>query len=307
MGRFRRMNKLIKEESNMRHVELNFSMMDKRHMGIGGSDANIIWRNDREELNKLYNTKGTINKDVKSEDLSDVFPVQMGILSEELNIKWFEKRQDYKVLRGGCYSNAFAQRTYKNYYPFFCHTDGIVLNSYGERDTFLECKHTNPFGTIKDKITSYMPQLQFYMMHLKVNSCWLSIIRGNAEPIVHEIESNAVYQEELNGLCCEFWDRVQHRNPYIEGDNYMTPHHDLVDDIYIDNKKDYDMKDTEWDNICDRLDQTAGAVDIFNDAKKELKALVPKDASKCTTETSKWIATSGKKSITLRKKKEGEV
>ena len=289
----------------MKHVEMEFTMMDKRHMGIGGSDANIIWRNNPEELAKLYNTKGTINKDVKGEDLSDVFPVQMGILTEELNTLWFEKKYDWKVDRGGCYSNCL--NSLDDGYPFYCHTDGIVLDSYGQPTTFLECKHTNPFGTVKEKIDSYMPQLQFYMMHLDVRSCWLSIIRGNVEPVVYEIESNVVYQHELNKLCSDFWDRVQSQEPYVEDDQHSTPHLDLVNDVLIDKKKDYDMKDTSWDSICDRLDQTAGAVDIFNEAKKELKALVPKDASKCTTETSKWVATSGKKSITLRKKKEGDV
>ena len=291
----------------MKHVEMEFTMMDKRHMGIGGSDANIIWRNNPEELAKLYNTKGTINKDVKGEDLSDVFPVQMGILTEELNTQWFEKKYDWKVDRGGCYSNALSIQHTHNQYPFFCHTDGIVLDSYGQPTTFLECKHTNPFGTVKEKIDSYMPQLQFYMMHLQVSSCWLSIIRGNVQPVVYEIEANGVYQHELNLLCIDFWKRVQKRDPYAEGSHHWTPHLDLVNDVLIDKKKDYDMKDTSWDSICDRLDQTAGAVDIFNEAKKELKALIPKDASKCTTETSKWVATSGKKSITLRKKKEGDV
>ena len=37
----------------MKHVEMEFTMMDKRYMGIGGSDANIIWRNNPEELAKL--------------------------------------------------------------------------------------------------------------------------------------------------------------------------------------------------------------------------------------------------------------
>lgn len=291
----------------MKHVEMEFTMMDKRHMGIGGSDANIIWRNIPEELNKLYNIKGTINKDIKGEDLSDVFPVQMGILTEQLNIKWFEKKYDWKVDRGGCYSNAF--NSLDDGYPFFCHTDGIVLDSYGQPTTFLECKHTNPFGTVKEKIASYMPQLQFYMMHLEVNSCWLSIIRGNVEPVVYEIDANPEYQHKLNLLCIEFWKRVQNRSPYPDSYAHAIDetHHDLVKDVLINKKKDYDMKDTNWNSICDRLDQTEGAVDIFNEAKKELKALVPKDASKCTTETSKWTATSGMKSITLRKKKEGDV
>ncbi len=277
----------------MQFVDKNLSLMQSRHLGIGGSDANILWKNEEDSIYNLFLNK---TGEKEQEDLSDNFPVQLGIVSEELNISWFEKTQGKKVERGGCYANI---KDYKDY-PYYTHTDGIVLDKNGNQTTFLECKHTNPFGSMKDKIISYLPQLQYYMMHLQVDHCYLSIIPGNGEPKVFEIAEDTDFQDTLHTLCRKFWHCVKNRNFILSNSD---DHKELEKNPIIDNLKDYNMEDTEWNKIADTLDQTSGAVDIFESNKKKLKALMPADAKTATTDESNWIAIRSKNNrVSLKKK-----
>jgi hypothetical protein len=281
----------------MKYLDSKLSVMDKRHLGIGGSDANILWRNNEDSVYNLYKIK-TLQE--TPENLSHVFPVQLGILSEELNIQWFEYSHLRTVERGGCYAN-FTD--YKDY-PHYTHTDGIVLDDYtSNQETFIECKHTNPFGSMKDKVISYLPQLQFYMMHLQVDYCYLSVIRGNTEPNVFEIQADKKFQEQLHKLCTKFWKSIEEKKFILEANDKK----DLEKNPIIDGLKDYNMSDTEWDKISDTLDQTSGAVDIFESNKKKLKSLMPADAKTATTNKSNWIATRSKNNRVSIKQKAKEV
>ena len=277
----------------MQFVDKNLSLMKSRHQGIGGSDANILWKNEEDSIYNLFLNK---TGEKEQEDLSDNFPVQLGILSEELNIRWFEKTQGRKVERGGCYANI---KEYKDY-PYYCHTDGIVLDKNGNQLTFLECKHTNAFNTMRSKIISYLPQLQYYMLHLQVDHCYLSIIPGNGEPKVFEIAEDKDFQDTLHTLCRKFWHSVKNKNFILSNSD---DHKELEKNPIIDNLKDYDMEDTEWNSICGVLDQTVGAAESFEEHKKKLKELMPADAKTATTDESNWIAIRSKNNrVSLKKK-----
>ena len=76
----------------------------------------------------------------------------------------------------------------------------------------------------------------------------------------------------------------------------------------VNDWKDYNMQDSEWDKLSDNLDQTQGAVEIYNDTKTKLKSIVPKDAKTATTVKSIWIAVRSKNNrLSIRKKNEKEL
>src|SRR5262245_64518255 len=55
---------------------------------IGGSDARIIMGNDEPALLRLWREK---RGEAEPEDLSDNLVVQLGIVTEDLNRRWFER------------------------------------------------------------------------------------------------------------------------------------------------------------------------------------------------------------------------
>ena len=60
--------------------------IDRRYF-IGGSDARIIMGDDEAALIRLWQEK---RGEVEPEDLSRNLPVQLGLVTEELNRRWYE-------------------------------------------------------------------------------------------------------------------------------------------------------------------------------------------------------------------------
>ncbi len=272
-------------------------LMHGRHLGLGGSDMNILCRNNEEDVHRLYKEKV---QEIEPKDLSDVFPVQLGILTEQLNLSWFEKEYLLKPIE-----NINGQNLEHKDFPYFCHFDGVVPDADDPLYyRFIECKHTNTFGTDKDKITSYLPQLQFYLWATQCDWCWLSIIRGNQTPKVFKIHADKKYQKQLYEVAKTFWQSVKDKKPLYKEIN-LTAEDSNYD---VNDWKDYNMQDSEWDKLSDNLDQTQGAVEIYNDTKTKLKSIVPKDAKTATTVKSIWIAVRSKNNrLSIRKKNEKEL
>src|SRR4029077_11281233 len=65
---------------------------------IGGSDIGIIVGGDRVKINKLWEQKLGLRE---PDNLDDNFQVQMGIQTEPLNLRWYEKRHRQTVSRRG--------------------------------------------------------------------------------------------------------------------------------------------------------------------------------------------------------------
>ena len=60
-----------------------------RHKGIGGSDSGILME---ESLSGIHNLWLLKTQRKEPDDLSNVLPVQMGVLTEDFNKSWFTKQ-----------------------------------------------------------------------------------------------------------------------------------------------------------------------------------------------------------------------
>ena len=69
------------------------SQFSRRHF-IGGSDARIIMGQDEAALLRLWQEK---RGEAESEDLSRNLIVQLGVATEELNRRWYERNSGYTV------------------------------------------------------------------------------------------------------------------------------------------------------------------------------------------------------------------
>ena len=67
--------------------------IDRRHY-IGGSDARIIMGQDEKALFRLWREK---RGEIEPEDLSGNLIVQLGVVTEELNQRWYEANTGHKL------------------------------------------------------------------------------------------------------------------------------------------------------------------------------------------------------------------
>ncbi len=188
-----------------------------RKQGIGGSDATRLYEGDWYQLWE--------EKLGKSEypDLSNVLPVQMGIHTEDLNIRWFEKQTGLKV-HGK--QEIFFHPKYKFMYA---HVDGLIMPDkkdpsdmkYGV--SILECKHTNAFSNPKKVADKYKAQIQHYLMCVASKRVYISIFFGNLKYEVMEVTADKEFQEKLENAEVLFWHFVEKKKAppdYIGFDNF---------------------------------------------------------------------------------------
>jgi len=227
---------------------------------IGGSDAVTIMSG------QWYNLWEIKTGRKEPDDLSNNLAVQLGILTESLNLDWFEK-EHYCVLE-------HHQFEYKEQYPDINLTlKGTVDAHWG--DAIVEAKHTNAFNTMEKLLTYYMPQLQFYMFLAKEQSCYLSAIFGN-----HKYESCCVSFDKA------YWDRmfavIKEFNGYVQRDEepigFGEPIVAEINHIPVDQMV---VRDASSDNMF--VDRAATYIQYyqqsiqFENAKKDLKQMIGDD------------------------------
>ena len=67
--------------------------LDRRHF-IGGSDARVIMGKDEQALNRLWREK---RGEAAPIDLSGVLIVQLGLVTEDLNRRWYELNSGHRI------------------------------------------------------------------------------------------------------------------------------------------------------------------------------------------------------------------
>lgn len=237
---------------------------------IGGSDAVKIMNGDWIELWEIKTGR------IESPDLSKNLAVQMGILTEDFNLKWFE--QEYNLLVKGHQFEVTEEMERKGFDPKSIHRhpfklkgtlDGLV----GDND-IIECKHTNAFNNMEKVISYYMPQVQLYMYLAKASGCYLSVFFGNSKWECVYISHDSSYMSPLLDMIQDFWG-------YVERDE--EPPHALStgivqatqDKIPINNMVRRDASlDNEFISVAHDYIDNIYSSKYFEGAKKSLKQMV---------------------------------
>ena len=240
-----------------------------RKHAIGGSDANIIMGGDEKKLLRLWREK---RGEVEGEDLSDILAVQMGSFTEPLNVAWFEKNTGYRVI--GC--GKLAK------HPTISHMratlDGEVVNDFGMDSEMelgvFEAKHCGTRNTDAEIFARYVPQLTHNCLCAGFERAFLSCFKGNGDWVMFEYELDVAYAERLVAAEEAFWLAVLDGTPPCAVEPEPTPKPVGV--------VEYDMAGSNaWAAFAGEYLETRLAADRHEAAKKEIKALVPDDASKC--------------------------
>tara|TARA_R100001443_G_scaffold1750_3_gene6121 strand:- start:145 stop:954 length:810 start_codon:yes stop_codon:yes gene_type:complete len=240
--------------------------MNTRMGFIGGTDMMKIMDGDWEHLWQIKTGR------MQSDDLSNVFAVQLGIATEEFNVSLVEKHTNIKLQR--------QFQTQKIW-------DGITLRAvldgfgfwFGDREEHrigAECKHTYERNTLDAQLQRYMPQIQFYMWVAELDVMQFACIFGNRDWKMCRVSRDVDYIESLKGPLRNFWEFV------LKDKQPQLPHYPVaqptIDHIHIDDMvKRNVVGDNEFHDRAVTFIETKDSHALHESAKKDLKQMIGHD------------------------------
>ncbi len=230
---------------------------------VGASDMNIIMGGDEAAILRLWQTKVGL---AAPEDLSDVLAVQMGIWTEDFNLRWFERQTGKKV-------SERRRRVSHPDYPFLVATlDGTTEHPETGQPAVIDAKHVGPFYYDADKtLHKYTPQLTVQMAVRDVPYGLLSIFSGSNKWEWRGIERDELREAQVIAAARKFWACVESKTPPVDSPSLPEPLPKAL-------LRKVDMKTSNaWCDAEARYLQYEQQADAFDEAKKDLKALVGED------------------------------
>ena len=236
-------------------------MRTLRRSFIGGSDARIVMGNDEAALMRLWQEK---RGEIEPEDLSSNLIVQLGVVTEDLNRRWYEANTGQTV-------SDIQKRIRHPVLRWMAATlDGRVENT----GAVFEAKFMLPWSFSEEAAaTKYMPQLQHNMWVIAARTSVLSIITGGGKWVEIAIRADPLYQHLIVTAEKKFWRSVESGEPpRLFGVEGPRP---IIEAIRI-----VDMSGSNaWAEFAAMFSRTRSAYLEHQQAKSELKCLMPDDAS----------------------------
>lgn len=197
-------------------------------------------------------------------NFDDNWAVQMGNITESLNLAWYGKKYG-KVSRQGDVVT-MGKPSWAA-----CTLDGYDV----ERKIPIECK----FSLYKkhDEVRDwYLPQLHWQMIVLDAKQCAISVIVGGNEPKVEFVEYNEAYGGELWKRANDFWHCVETMTPPVKLAEVAAP-------VPKEQWRTVSMEgNNAWaSNAADWL-ANKDAAKKFEKAKDEIKLLIEPDVGVAT-------------------------
>jgi hypothetical protein len=168
-------------------------------------------------MNGNWNKLWRIKKGLQGRpDLSFQFNVQLGLATEDFNIKWAE---DNYMLK---FNKQAARQMQYGLIKLTGTLDGFSGTNAEDEIEYIgiECKHTYSYNTMDKMLEYYMPQLQFYIWIAKLNKIIFSVIFGNQWKAV-EVYPSEEYLSNMQDQIKLFWEHIIH-NTEPDDLNYNT-------------------------------------------------------------------------------------
>jgi hypothetical protein len=168
-------------------------------------------------MNGNWNKLWRIKKGLQGRpDLSFQFNVQLGLATEDFNIKWAE---DNYMLK---FNKQAARQMQYGLIKLTGTLDGFSGTNAEDEIEYIgiECKHTYSYNTMDKMLEYYMPQLQFYIWIAKLNKIVFSVIFGNQWKAV-EVYPSEEYLSNMQDQIKLFWEHIIH-NTEPDDLNYNT-------------------------------------------------------------------------------------
>ena len=216
--------------------------------------------NDEAALLRLWREK---RGEAEPQDLSGNLIVQLGVVTEDLNRRWYEANTKQVIID-------IQRRIRHPALRWMAATlDGRVEGS----GTVFEAKFMLPLLFSEEAaIEKYMPQLQHNMWVVHARSAVLSVITGGGKWVEITTQADPLYQHLIVTAEKRFWRCVENGEaPRLFGAEPLRPR---VDAIRI-----VDMSSSNaWAEFAGVFARTRSAHLEHEEAKAELKRLLPEDA-----------------------------
>jgi predicted phage-related endonuclease len=235
-----------------------------RRYFIGGSDARIIMGDDEDALLWLWREK---RGEVEPKDLSGNLIVQLGVVTEELNRRWYEANT------GQVITDIQRQIRHPVLSWMAATIDGRVQGS----EAVFEAKFMLPWSFSEEAaVAKYMPQLQHNMWVVAARSAVLSVITGGGKWVEIAVHADPLYQHLIVTAERKFWRCVENGEPpRLFG---VEPPRPRIEAVRI-----VDMSASNaWAEFAAIFARTQPAYLEHEKAKAELKTLMPEDAQQAT-------------------------
>ena len=237
-----------------------WTTLESRRAFIGGSDARIIMGSDEPALQRLWREK---RGEVEPQDLSNNLLVQLGLATEHLNRQWYERTTGQVVKDIQSWVRHPVLRW------MAATLDGVVEGS----GAVFEAKFMLPWSFSEEAAAEkHMAQLQHNMWVTNATAAVLSIITGGGKWVEIKISADSLYQHLLLTAEKKFWRCVESGEPpRLFG---VEPPRARIEAVRI-----VDMSSSNaWAEFSGVFQRTREAYLEHENAKTELKALMPEDA-----------------------------
>jgi len=233
---------------------------NRRRYFIGGSDARIIMGHDPAALLRLWREK---RGEAEPQDLSGNLIVQLGVVTEDLNRRWYEANSGQTL-------TDVQRRVFHPTLRWMAATlDGRVEAS----GAVFEAKYMLPwYFTEEAAAEKYMPQLQHNMWVVAARSAVLSVITGGGKWVEIKTTADPLYQHLIVTAERKFWRCVENGEPpRLFG---VEPPRPRIEAVRV-----VDMSASNaWAEFAGVFARTRAAHAEHEGARAELKNLMPEDA-----------------------------
>ena len=232
---------------------------DRRYF-IGGSDARIIMGTDEAALERLWREK---RGEVEPPDYTDSLIVQLGVATEPLNRRWYE-RTTGQVIKD---VQSWVRHPVIRWMA--ATLDGVVEGS----GAVFEAKFMLPWSFSEEAAAEkHMAQVQHNMWVTNATAAVLSIITGGGKWVEIKISADPLYQHLLLTAEKKFWRCVESGHPpRLFG---VEPPRARIEAVRI-----VDMSASNaWAEFSNVFRRTRESYLEHENAKAELKGLMPEDA-----------------------------
>jgi predicted phage-related endonuclease len=230
-----------------------------RRTFIGGSDARVIMGDDEEALWRLWREK---RGEVEPPDLSSNLIVQLGVVTEDLNRRWYETNTGRVV--------SDVQRRIRH--PILRWMGATLDGRVQDCEAVFEAKFMLPWSFSEEAaMQKYMPQLQHNMWVVAARSAVLSVITGGGKWVEITTHADPLYQHLIVTAERKFWRCVESGvSPRLFGLEPPKPRIEAVRTVNM-------SASNSWGEFSVLFRTTRQAFLDHERSKAELKALMPED------------------------------
>jgi len=231
-----------------------------RRTFVGGSDARIIMGSDEDAVLRLWREK---RGETSPQDYSTDLIVQLGVATEPLNRRWFERTTGHAITDVQSWIRHPVVRWMAATLDGLVETTGAVF----------EAKFMLPWSFSEEAAAEkHMAQVQHNMWVTNARDAVLSIITGGGKWVEIKIPADPIYQHLLLTAEKKFWRCVKSGEPpRLFG---VEPPRARIEAMRV-----VDMSPSNaWAEFSDVFRRTRDAHLQHEKAKTELKGLIPEDA-----------------------------